>query len=114
MRISDWSSDVCSSDLSAGNETVTAWISHTLRLMLTDPRFAARLHGGRLGVDDALDAALWRDPPMNNMPARYALRDPELGGRPKNGRAACREWVCQVVSMSGAAASFIKKQHNII
>ncbi|WP_406379683.1 cytochrome P450 [Streptomyces sp. NBC_01618] len=67
--------------ISAGNETVTAWISHTLRLMLTDPRFAARLHGGRLGVDDALDEALWRDPPMNNMPARYALHDTELGGR---------------------------------
>ncbi|MGY3203020.1 cytochrome P450 [Streptomyces sp. TE5632] len=67
--------------ISAGNETVTAWISHTLRLMLTDPRFAARLHGGQLGVDDALDEALWRDPPMNNMPARYALHDTELGGR---------------------------------
>ncbi|MER8070922.1 cytochrome P450, partial [Streptomyces sp. NPDC094034] len=60
--------------ISAGNETVTAWISGALRLMLTDPRFAARMHGGRLGVDDALDEALWRDPPMNNMPARYALR----------------------------------------
>ncbi|MCX4552869.1 cytochrome P450 [Streptomyces sp. NBC_01500] len=67
--------------ISAGNETVTAWISHTLRLMLTDPRFAARMHGGRLGVDDALDEALWRDPPMNNMPARYALSDTELGGQ---------------------------------
>ncbi|MFJ4921181.1 cytochrome P450 [Streptomyces sp. NPDC088725] len=67
--------------ISAGNETVTAWISHTLRLMLTDRRFAARLHGGRLGVDDALDEALWRDPPMNNMPARYALHDTELDGR---------------------------------
>lgn len=67
--------------VSAGNETVTAWISHTLRLMLTDPRFAARMHGGRLGVDDALDEALWRDPPMNNVPARYALRDTELGGQ---------------------------------
>jgi cytochrome P450 len=67
--------------ISAGNETVTAWISHTLRLMLTDARFAARMHGGRLGVDDALDEVLWRDPPMNNMPARYALQDTELGGR---------------------------------
>ncbi|MFJ5228064.1 cytochrome P450 [Streptomyces sp. NPDC088400] len=67
--------------ISSGTEGVNAWISHTLRLMLTDPRFAARLHGGRLGVDDALDEALWRDPPMNNMPARYALRDTELGGR---------------------------------
>ncbi|MGW3623279.1 cytochrome P450 [Streptomyces sp. NPDC000880] len=67
--------------ISAGNETVTAWISHALRMMLTDPRFAARLHGGRLGVDDALDEVLWREPPMNNMPARYALQDTELGGR---------------------------------
>ncbi|KPC78637.1 cytochrome P450, partial [Streptomyces sp. NRRL F-6602] len=53
--------------ISAGNETVTAWIAHTLRLLLCDPRFASRLHGGRLGIDDALDEALWRDPPMNNM-----------------------------------------------
>jgi cytochrome P450 len=66
--------------ISAGNETVTAWISHTLRFLLTDPRFAARMHGGSLGVDDALDEALWRDPPMNNMPARYARHDTELGG----------------------------------
>ncbi|MEV8391570.1 MULTISPECIES: cytochrome P450 [unclassified Streptomyces] len=68
--------------VSAGNETVMAWISGALRLMLTDPRFGARSHGGRLGVDDALDEALWHDPPMNNMPARYALRDTELDGRP--------------------------------
>jgi cytochrome P450 len=66
--------------IAAGNETVTAWIGHTLRLLLTDPRFAARMYGGSLGVDDALDEALWRDPPMNNMPARYALYDTELGG----------------------------------
>lgn len=67
--------------ISAGNETVTAWIAHTLRLMLTDPRFAAQVRGGQLGIDDALDEALWREPPMNNMPARYALRDTELGGQ---------------------------------
>lgn len=67
--------------ISAGNETVTAWISHTLRLMLADPRFGARLKGGQLGIDDALDEALWREPPMNNMPARYALRDTQLGGQ---------------------------------
>ena len=66
--------------IAAGNETVTAWIAHTLRFLLTDPRFAARMYGGSLGVDDALDEALWRDPPMNNMPARYALHDTELGG----------------------------------
>ncbi|MFE3741944.1 cytochrome P450 [Streptomyces sp. NPDC059096] len=67
--------------ISAGTEGVNAWTSLALRLLLTDPRFAARMHGGRLGVDDALDEALWRDPPMNNQPARYALVDTELGGR---------------------------------
>lgn len=68
--------------ISAGYETTTSWIAQALRLMLTDPRFAGRLRGGRLGVDDALDEVLWRDPPMANMPARFALRDTELAGHP--------------------------------
>ncbi|MBT0770633.1 cytochrome P450 [Kineosporia sp. J2-2] len=67
--------------IGAGNETMTSWIAHTLRLLLTDPRFSAQLRGGSLGVDDALDEALWREPPMNVMPARYALQDCELGGQ---------------------------------
>jgi cytochrome P450 len=66
--------------ISAGYETTTSWIAQTLRLMLTDPRFAGRMRGGRLGIDDALDEVLWRDPPMSNMPARYALVDCELAG----------------------------------
>jgi len=68
--------------ISAGYETTTTWIAQTLRLMLTDRRFAGRMRGGRLGIDDALDEVLWRDPPMSNMPARYALVDCELGGQP--------------------------------
>jgi cytochrome P450 len=68
--------------ISAGYETTTTWIAQALRLMLTDPRFRGRLGGWRPGVDDALDEVLWRDPPMANMPARYALRDTELDGRP--------------------------------
>ncbi|GAA0941904.1 cytochrome P450 [Actinocorallia libanotica] len=67
--------------VSAGYHTTISWIAQSLRLMLVDPRFAARVRGGRLGVDEALDEVLWRDPPMCNMPARYALRDTELGGR---------------------------------
>ncbi|MBO2461525.1 cytochrome P450 [Actinomadura sp. LCR2-06] len=64
----------------AGWETTTNWITQTLRHMLTDPRFAGQLRHGRLGVDDALDEMLWANPPMANMPARYALDDHELGG----------------------------------
>ncbi|GAA3720939.1 cytochrome P450 [Streptomyces tremellae] len=67
--------------LIAGNAPTISWIAQTLRMMITDPRFAARLRGGRLGVDDALDEALWREPPLNAMPARYVLHDIELGGQ---------------------------------
>jgi cytochrome P450 len=67
--------------LIAGNMPAISWIAQTLRMMITDPRFAARLRGGRLGVDDALDEALWREPPLNAMPARYVLHDIELGGQ---------------------------------
>ncbi|MFD8847807.1 cytochrome P450 [Streptomyces sp. NPDC059604] len=67
--------------ISAGQQTLSAWISRTLWLMLTDARFESRLRGGRLGVDEALDDVLWRDPPMTHMPARYALIDTELGGQ---------------------------------
>ncbi|MBE1486591.1 cytochrome P450 [Plantactinospora soyae] len=63
------------------NENAINWISQTLRLMLTDARFGGRLRGGRLGVDDALDEVLWRDPPFTNVAARYALKDMELGGQ---------------------------------
>ncbi|POM25613.1 Cytochrome P450 107B1 [Actinomadura rubteroloni] len=67
--------------VSAGNHTLISWIAQALRLTLTDPRFASRVRGGRLSVDDALDEVLARQPPMINMPARYALADVELGGR---------------------------------
>jgi cytochrome P450 len=67
--------------LAAGWETTTCWIAATLQLMLADRRFAGRMRGGRLDVDDALDEVLWRYPPMANMPARFALRDTELGGQ---------------------------------
>jgi cytochrome P450 len=68
--------------IAAGYETTTTWIAQTLRLMLADHRFAGRLRGGRLGLDDALDEVLWRDPPIANMPARFALVDCELAGQP--------------------------------
>jgi cytochrome P450 len=68
--------------VSAGLESEVNWIAQTLRLMLADPRFAGRLRGGRLGVDDALDEVLWRYTPQANLPARFALRDVDLAGQP--------------------------------
>lgn len=67
--------------ISAGNETTTCWIAHTLFRMITEPNFEAQLRGGDLGVEEALDEVLWREPPMTHMPARYALHDTELGGQ---------------------------------
>jgi cytochrome P450 len=68
--------------VAGANDNSVAWIAQTLLLMLTDLRFSGRLRGGRLGVDEALEEVLWRDPPMPNFPARYALRDTVLGGQP--------------------------------
>ncbi|UJW32475.1 cytochrome P450 [Saccharothrix sp. AJ9571] len=67
--------------LSAGWETVQVWIARALWLVLTDVRFATQWRGGRLGIDQALAEVLWRDPPMANMPARYARDHALLGGR---------------------------------
>lgn len=66
----------------AGNQTTTNWIATTLRILLTDPKFRSSLAGGHLTVDDALDLVLWRFPPTQNFPARYATRDLEFGGQP--------------------------------
>jgi cytochrome P450 len=68
--------------LAAAGQNSMGWIAGTMLLMLTDERFSGQLRGGRLGLDDALDEVLWRDPPLANMPARYAQRDTVLAGQP--------------------------------
>ncbi|WNO74169.1 MULTISPECIES: cytochrome P450 [unclassified Streptomyces] len=65
----------------AGNQTTVNWIATTLRILLCDPAFRSSLTGGHLSVDDALDLVLWRYPPTQNFPARYATRDLEFGGQ---------------------------------
>ncbi|GAB2812262.1 cytochrome P450 family protein [Streptomyces daliensis] len=85
--------------ISAGNEATTCWIAHTLYRVITDPAFEARLRGGDLGVDEALDEVLWHEPPMTHMPARYALRDTELGGR------RIRRGDCLVLGLNAANAT---------
>ncbi|MEU8509020.1 cytochrome P450 [Streptomyces brevispora] len=65
----------------AGNQTTVNWIATTLRILLCDPAFRSSLTGGHLSVDDALDLVLWRFPPTQNFPARYATRDLRFGGQ---------------------------------
>lgn len=57
------------------------WIGNTLRLMLVDDHFSMTLQGGRSSVADALNEVLWKDPPLQNLPSRFAIQDCELGGR---------------------------------
>lgn len=61
---------------------LTAWITQTLHLMLSDRRLAARVTGGRLTLDGTLSEVLWRESPIAQSPAlRFARNDAELGGR---------------------------------
>ncbi|GAA2777849.1 cytochrome P450 [Saccharopolyspora taberi] len=67
--------------MTAGHQPTANWIGNTLRLMLTDERFALNLSGGRRSVSDALNEVLWEDTPSPNVLGRWAVRDTRLGGR---------------------------------
>ncbi|WP_246213756.1 cytochrome P450 [Kitasatospora viridis] len=66
--------------MGAGTEPQLNLISNTLRLLLSDDRFAGDLAGGSLPVEDALDEVLWTDPPMANYAVHFPVRDVELAG----------------------------------
>jgi cytochrome P450 len=55
----------------AGSELAQNLIANTLRLLLSDERFAGDLSGGSLTVEDALDEVLWVDPPLANFGVSY-------------------------------------------
>jgi cytochrome P450 len=67
--------------LTAGQDAMANWIGNTLRLMLTDDRFALTLAGGRRSVGQALNEVLWEDSPGQNSLGRWATRDTQLGER---------------------------------
>ncbi|MFD5179944.1 cytochrome P450 [Nocardia sp. NPDC058379] len=55
----------------AGIEPMLNLVLNTIRLMLTDHRFAGSLLGGSLSTRDALDEVLYTDPPMANFCTTY-------------------------------------------
>ncbi|WLQ35451.1 cytochrome P450 [Streptomyces castrisilvae] len=67
--------------MAAGHQPTSDWIGNSLRLMLTDDRFAASLSGGRHSVAEAMNEVLWEDTPSQNIAGRWAARDARLGGR---------------------------------
>ncbi|MGW1728852.1 cytochrome P450 [Streptomyces sp. NPDC002306] len=66
--------------MAAGHQPTADWIGNSLRLMLTDDRFAASLFGGRHSVAEAMNEVLWEDTPTQNVAGRWASRDTHLGG----------------------------------
>lgn len=67
--------------LTAAQMPTAYWIGNTLRLMLTDLRFALSLSGARRSVGQALNEVLWEDTPTQNFLGRWATRDTMLGGK---------------------------------
>ncbi|MCX4744943.1 cytochrome P450 [Kitasatospora sp. NBC_01287] len=65
--------------MAAGHQPTADWIGNSLRLMLTDDRFAASLFGGRHSVAEAMNEVLWEDTPTQNVAGRWAARDTQLG-----------------------------------
>src|SRR3546814_8622909 len=106
MRISDWSSDVCSSDLNAGRIGVSLRRSLTLAGLLCVQGFvvgcseAETLISDAKGLTKVTEAAsvegrkegVWQPPAGHQQTPLWPRAAPN-----KIGRAACRERVCQYV-----------------
>ncbi|MEU8617305.1 cytochrome P450 [Streptomyces sp. NPDC048623] len=67
--------------LAIGLEGTSNWIGNTLRHILCEPRHLAAVLSSRTSVSDALDLALWSDPPLQNLPGRWATEDVSLAGQ---------------------------------
>src|SRR3546814_20570291 len=102
MRISDWSSDVCSSDLGARNnlETILASVQE-LATGTAEPQAE-----GRKLVIERFELTNARAPLLvPQLGEKRAVRMPEIG------RTSCRESVCQYVWISVVAVP-LKKNKN--
>src|SRR3546814_14258844 len=102
MRISDWSSDVCSSDLAikrgASDFLEKPFEASQLVLVVARATETDRLRRenetlrSRVGADEELTG---NSPAINNV--RATLKRVAVTGSREIGRASCRERVCQYV-----------------
>ncbi|WP_133913452.1 cytochrome P450 [Streptomyces sp. NBC_00582] len=67
--------------LFAAYEATVNLLSNVLRMVLTDPRFIARLNGGEMTVPEAVEQSLWDEPPFSTIFGYIAKQDTELGGQ---------------------------------
>src|SRR3546814_1108763 len=100
MRISDWSSDVCSSDLDSGvaanidlpELNIDDWLQVVSAVSASSGKSGAR-PGDAAVTANASDVTQYVEPDM------IAARTEKLTllGKQQSGRASCRERVCQYV-----------------
>ncbi|WP_319943482.1 cytochrome P450 family protein [Nocardia aurantia] len=67
--------------LFAGHITTADWLVHSMRLMLTDDRFASAFGGGRRSIGQAMNEVLWEETPTQILAGRWAARDTRLGDK---------------------------------
>ncbi|GAA4721908.1 cytochrome P450 [Isoptericola chiayiensis] len=63
------------------HDAEVAWIAVAAQRLLSDADLGARVHGGRLSLDDALDEIARESPPLPHLLPRYARSDVRLGGQ---------------------------------
>lgn len=64
----------------AGHETTVNLIDHALALLLTRPQLRARIDGGEVSWSAFIEETLRWQPPVANLPMRFATADIELPG----------------------------------
>src|SRR3546814_16859687 len=101
MRISDWSSDVCSSDLEREGKPLTIKIRRGA--VLATGGFSQNPEMRKQHIPYA-EHHISLMPPGNTGDGIRAAMEVEIG------RASCRERVCQYVSLSVVAVSLKKKK----
>src|SRR3546814_14575905 len=121
MRISDWSSDVCSSDLNQQTRAAALNLV-TAAIILFNCRYLGHAVEEMRRRGSQIDPAmLSRLPPLGwdriNLTGDYVWSDhldlDANGLMPLQiGRASCRERVCQYVWFSVGAVSLKKKKHK--
>src|SRR3546814_14292061 len=119
MRISDWSSDVCSSDLFdrlAPDYSAIRKSRHTIKVMARDnvlhPQQKQFFQMALPEIFEGLTHSIADS--EETIPGKEVARIAALEMREVReiGRASCRERVCQYVSISVVGVSFKKKKQQ--
>ncbi|GAA0588441.1 cytochrome P450 family protein [Actinomadura livida] len=66
--------------ISAGHETTVNLLDQAIVAMLTHPEQYARVRSGEVPWDEVIEETLRWQPPVANLPLRYAVEDIEVGG----------------------------------